>query len=109
MQKGRISNPDLCHIVSPFHIFTTFMNKNTTTHTLLFANIGNRNISFQNKSFDKLTDDQKLLFGGSFKAFSQTILSDFEQFASELSVNIINQLLEALGNNYFDQVISQEL
>ena len=85
--------------------FTAFMNPTTATHTLLFANIGNRNISFQGKTFDRLSDDQKLLFGGSFKAFSQTLLSDFDAFAPDLSVTIVNQILEVLGSAYFDQVI----
>ena len=76
--------------------FTAFMNRTTATHTLLFANIGNRNINFQGKNFDRLSDDQKLLFGGSFKSFSQTLLSDFEQFAPDLSVTIVNQILEVL-------------
>jgi len=81
------------------------MNQPTPLHTVLLANIGNRNISFQNKAFDKLSDEQKVQFGDTFKAFSQTILSDFERYAPELSCNIINQILDALGKNTFDQVI----
>lgn len=81
------------------------MNPTTPRNTVLLANIGNRNVSFQHKSFDRLSDEQKALFGGTFKSFTQTVLSDFERYAPDLSCNIINQILLALGKDAFDQVI----
>jgi hypothetical protein len=81
------------------------MNQTTPLNTVLLANIGNRNISFQGKPYDKLSEEQKAHFGGTFKAFTQTVLSEFEHFSADLSCNIINQILEALGVDFFDHVI----
>jgi hypothetical protein len=62
---------------------------------ILLANIGNRNILYQNRLFDKSID-------GEFKAWTHGLLFNYELIKNELSVNILDKILEA---ETFEKVI----
>ena len=61
---------------------------------ILFANLGNRNISFQGKTFDG--KNEKPFGCSSFREFTKVILDNYDQYEQYITLNIIPSILEHL-------------